>query len=160
MIDRTSLLLLKRAIGCYVFTENIVLDNMIQNLLNLRMNYPRRFLHLSLLLISIYTVHLFGKLVKRKFQEVIFPLMQRDKMCSFFRNAFLLQQHHVDLVHVFEIPVSCSSVLILVFLGDLFENLNRLSQFFGLFMRKPASEFPDQQILFNHLMSQFNLRKF
>ena len=51
------------------FTENIVLDNIIQNLLNLRMNYPRRFLHLSLLLISIYTVHLFEKLVKRKFQE-------------------------------------------------------------------------------------------
>ena len=33
------------------------------------MNYTRRFLHLSLLLISIYTVHLFGKLVKRKFQR-------------------------------------------------------------------------------------------
>jgi hypothetical protein len=40
-----------------------------QNLLNLRMDYARRFLHLSLLLISSYTVHLFGKLVKRKFQE-------------------------------------------------------------------------------------------
>ena len=71
MIDRTSLLLLKRAICCYFFTENIVLDNIIQNLLNLGMDYQRRFLHLSLLLISIYTVHLFGRLVKKKLQEEV-----------------------------------------------------------------------------------------
>jgi len=50
-------------------TENIVLNNIIQNLLNLRGNYPGRFLHLSLLLISIYTIHLFEKLVKRNLQE-------------------------------------------------------------------------------------------
>jgi hypothetical protein len=53
------------------FTENIVPDNIIQNLLNLRKNYTRRFFRLSLLLISIYTVHLFGKLVKRTFQEEV-----------------------------------------------------------------------------------------
>jgi hypothetical protein len=35
------------------------------------MNYPRRLPHLSLL-ISIYTVHLFEKLVNRRFQEVLF----------------------------------------------------------------------------------------
>ena len=35
------------------------------------MNYPRRFQHLGLLLISVYTVHFFGKMVKRKFQEVL-----------------------------------------------------------------------------------------
>ena len=49
--------------------ENIILDNIMQNLLNLRMYYAWRFLRLSLLLISSYTVHLFGKLVKRKFSE-------------------------------------------------------------------------------------------
>jgi len=33
--------------------EKVILDNIMQNLLNLRMYYARRFLHLSLLLISI-----------------------------------------------------------------------------------------------------------
>jgi hypothetical protein len=48
------------------FTENIVLNNIIPNLLNLSMNYPRNLVDLSLLLISIHTVYLFGKLAKRK----------------------------------------------------------------------------------------------
>jgi hypothetical protein len=39
MIDWTSLSLLKRTIRCCVFQENIVLEDIIQNLLNLRMNY-------------------------------------------------------------------------------------------------------------------------
>ena len=52
-----------------IIPEKVILNNIMQNLLNLRMNYPRRFLHLSLLLILIYTVHLFGRLVKGKFQE-------------------------------------------------------------------------------------------
>jgi hypothetical protein len=49
--------------------ENIALDNIVPHLLNLRVNYPRRFLHLSILLISDYTLCLLKKLVKRKFQE-------------------------------------------------------------------------------------------
>jgi hypothetical protein len=61
------------------FTENIVPDNIIQNLLNLRKNYTRRFLRLSLLLISIYTVHLFGKLVKRTFQKKVGILIICDQ---------------------------------------------------------------------------------
>jgi len=43
-----------------------------QNLLNLRMYYAWRFLRLSLLSISSYTVHCFGKMVKRKFQEELY----------------------------------------------------------------------------------------
>ena len=42
-----------------------------QNLPNLRVNYPRRFLHVSILLISDCTLRLFKKLVKRKFQEEV-----------------------------------------------------------------------------------------
>ena len=52
--------------------ENIIPDNIMQNLLNLSMYYARRFLHLSLLSISSYTVHCFGKMVKRKFQEELY----------------------------------------------------------------------------------------
>ena len=39
MIDWTSLLLLKKPSDAIFITENIVLDNIIQNLPNLRMNY-------------------------------------------------------------------------------------------------------------------------
>ena len=54
--------------------ENIILDNIMQNLLNLSMYYARRFLHLSLLSISIYTVHCLGKMVKRKLQKNSTPM--------------------------------------------------------------------------------------
>jgi hypothetical protein len=69
MTDQTSLSLLKRTIPSCPFPENIALDNIIQNLLNLRVNDPRRFLHVSILLISDYTLRLLKKLVKRKLQE-------------------------------------------------------------------------------------------
>ena len=71
MTDRTSLSLLKRTIPSCSFPENIVLGDIIQNLFNLRVNYPRRFLHVSILLISDCTLRLLKKLVKRKLQEVI-----------------------------------------------------------------------------------------
>jgi hypothetical protein len=58
------------------FTEKIAQDNIKQNLVNLRINYARRFLRLSLWLICNYTVHLFGKLVKRKLQEVMLDLVR------------------------------------------------------------------------------------
>jgi len=61
---------LKRANWRDTVTENIVLDNIMQDFLDLRINYPRRLPHLSLL-ISIYTVRLFEKLVNRKFQEEV-----------------------------------------------------------------------------------------
>jgi len=51
------------------FPEKIVLDNIKPNLLNKKINYPGRFLHLNILLISDYTLRLLKKLVKRKFQE-------------------------------------------------------------------------------------------
>ena len=51
------------------YLEKIVLDTIIQNLLILRTNYARRFLHTSPLSISSYTIHLFGKLGKRKLQR-------------------------------------------------------------------------------------------
>ena len=38
-------------------------------LLNLKANYPGRFLPLSILLISDHTLHLFEKFLKRRFQE-------------------------------------------------------------------------------------------
>jgi hypothetical protein len=69
MTDRTSLSLLKRTIPSCSFPENIVLGDIIQNLFNLRVNYPRRFLHVSILLISDCTLRLLKKLVKRKLQE-------------------------------------------------------------------------------------------
>jgi len=56
------------------FTEKIVLDNIIQSLLNLRINYTHEFLHVSPLSICGYTVHLFRKLVKRKLQGEPFNL--------------------------------------------------------------------------------------
>jgi hypothetical protein len=71
MTDRTSLSLLKRTIPSCSFPENIVLGDIIQNLFNLRVNYPRRFLHVSILLISDCTLRLLKKLVKRKLQEEI-----------------------------------------------------------------------------------------
>ena len=71
MTDRTSLSLLKRTIPSCSFPENIVLGDIIQNLFNLRVNYPRRFLHVSILLISDCTLRLLKKLVKRKLQEVL-----------------------------------------------------------------------------------------
>jgi len=43
----------------------------------LRKNYPPTFLYLNLLLISIYTIHLFEKLVKRNLQEIIFGRTRR-----------------------------------------------------------------------------------
>jgi len=42
-----------------------------QNVLNLSVYYTRGFFYLSLLLITSYTVHLFAKLVKRKFKEKV-----------------------------------------------------------------------------------------
>ena len=36
---------------------------------NLKIDYPGRFLHLSILLISDHTLRLLGKMVKRKLQE-------------------------------------------------------------------------------------------
>ena len=42
-----------------------------QRFSSLRVNYPRRFLHVSILLISDYTLCLLKKLVKRKFQEEV-----------------------------------------------------------------------------------------
>src|SRR5512135_614756 len=72
MTDRTSLSLLKRTIPSCSFPENILLGDIIQNLFNLRVNYPRRFLHVSILLISDCTLSLLKNLVKRKLQEVIF----------------------------------------------------------------------------------------
>jgi hypothetical protein len=77
MTDRTSLSLLKRTIPSCSFPENIVLGDIIQNLFNLRVNYPRRFLHVSILLISDCTLRLLKKLVKRKLQEVIFGRTRR-----------------------------------------------------------------------------------
>jgi len=71
MTDRTSLSLLKRTIPSCSFPENIVLGDIIQNLFNLRVNYPRRFLHVSILLISDCTLRLLKKLVKRKLQEEV-----------------------------------------------------------------------------------------
>jgi len=44
-------LLLKRTIQYYFFPKNIVLGNIISNLLNLKINYTGRFLHLIVLLI-------------------------------------------------------------------------------------------------------------
>jgi len=81
MTDRTSLSLLKRTIPSCSFPENIVLGDIIQNLFNLRVNYPRRFLHVSILLISDCTLRLLKKLVKRKFQEDIlnFPKISLAK---------------------------------------------------------------------------------
>jgi hypothetical protein len=63
-----------------IYPEKIVLETIIQNLLNLRMNYTRRFLHMSPLSNSSYTVYLFGKLVKRKFQEEVIPMF--DIVCE------------------------------------------------------------------------------
>ena len=42
-----------------------------QNVLNLSVYYTRGFFYLSLLLITSFTVHLFAKLVKRKFKEEV-----------------------------------------------------------------------------------------
>jgi len=78
MTDRTSLSLLKRTIPSCSFPENIVLGDIIQNLFNLRVNYPRRFLHVSILLISDCTLRLLKKLVKRKLQEVILGSMKNS----------------------------------------------------------------------------------
>jgi hypothetical protein len=55
-------------------TRYIVLDNIIQNLLNLTFNYPRRFLQPSLLMISVYTVRFLRKPVKRKFLEGVLAI--------------------------------------------------------------------------------------
>ena len=60
------------------YLEKIVPDIIIQNFLNLRMNYTRRFLHMSPLSNSSYTVYLFGKLVKRKFQEEVIRMFDID----------------------------------------------------------------------------------
>jgi hypothetical protein len=63
--DRLDLsLALEKDHSMLFFQENIVLDDIIQNLLNLKVNYPMRFLPLSLL-ISDYTLRLLKKLVKR-----------------------------------------------------------------------------------------------
>ena len=72
MINPLTSSLPKQGYWVLFIPQNIILDNIMQNLLNLRMYYARRFLHLSLLSISIYTVHLFGKMVKRKFQEELY----------------------------------------------------------------------------------------
>jgi len=72
MINPLTSSLPKQGYWVLFIPENIILDNIMQNLLNLSMYYARRFLHLSLLSISSYTVHCFGKMVKRKFQEELY----------------------------------------------------------------------------------------
>jgi len=74
MINPLTSSLPKQGYWVLFIPENIILDNIMQNLLNLRMYYARRFLHLSLLLIPSYTVHLFGRLVKRKLQKNSTPM--------------------------------------------------------------------------------------
>lgn len=69
MTDQTFLSLLRKIIPYYSFPKNIFLDDIIQNFPNLRVNYPRRFLRANILLISVYTLRLLKRLVKRKFQD-------------------------------------------------------------------------------------------
>jgi hypothetical protein len=58
-----------------------------QNLLNLRVNYAGRFLHLSILLISIYTLHPLRKPVKRKFQEVLHLFLEPSRPKTYFNAS-------------------------------------------------------------------------
>jgi hypothetical protein len=53
MINQLTSSFSKQGYWVLFIPEKVTLDNFMQNLLNLRMYYARRFLHLSLLLISI-----------------------------------------------------------------------------------------------------------
>ncbi len=78
------------------FIENIEPDNIIQNLLNLRNNYTRRFLHMSPWSISNYTIHLFGKLIKRKFQEEVTTKLRVTKISKlYFVRLKLRNRRHI-----------------------------------------------------------------
>jgi hypothetical protein len=59
MINQLTSSFPKQGYWVLFILEEVILDNIMQNLLNLRMDYKRRFLHLGLLLISSYTVHFF-----------------------------------------------------------------------------------------------------
>jgi hypothetical protein len=54
MIDSGISCILRKAARCHFFTENIILDHVIQNLLNFEVNYPEGFLRPSVLSIFNY----------------------------------------------------------------------------------------------------------
>ncbi len=98
------------------FLGNIALDDIMQNLLNLRVNFPMRFLPLSLL-ISYYTLHNCMKLVKKKLQEessrlygliILFPLFfSRQVRLSFWQvplpPLLLLDHQSISKGHFLEV---------------------------------------------------------
>jgi hypothetical protein len=69
MIDSGISCILRKAARCHFFTENIILDHVIQNLLNFEVNYPEGFLRPSVLSIFNSTLRLLRKPVKKKLQE-------------------------------------------------------------------------------------------
>ena len=74
------------------------MDNIIQNLLNLSMNYPHRFLHVSLLSTSIYTVHLFGKLVMTFYFFVL--LSSSNTLLAYYYGVRCFVEFLDGLVHL------------------------------------------------------------